>query len=229
MECIYIDFLEEDTTTFEVPDEEARHLKALRINTGDIVQATNGRGLVSEMLIERLGKTEFLASPIRFVENFGEPDTFISIGMGILEDKDRMEFALEKSIELGAKEFFPLITDFTQKTKFNNERMNAKAIASIKQCKRACLPTIHEPLSFSQMMLKLNSFDTIILADENGVSPDKEHISGKVLLLIGPEGGFSERELSNLSSPEIIKWALGNRRLRAETALIAALSFAGVM
>lgn len=228
MECIYLPNLTEQNDKFVIPQDEAKHLKALRINTGDIIMATNGFGLMAELLIERGGKNDFQASPIKFQPNYGENQRSISVAVGLLDDKSRLEFALEKAIELGITEFIPILSDYSQTSKYNSERMKTKAVSAIKQCKRSRLPILPNPIKFSELLARFDEYDTIVLADEFGTSPSMENVGNKVLILIGPEGGFSEREIAQLIQFDILKWNLGARRLRAETALISAVSFVSV-
>ncbi|MPN46579.1 hypothetical protein SDC9_194170 [bioreactor metagenome] len=106
------------------------------------------------------------------------------------------------------------------------ERLIAKAISAIKQCKRSRLPKIHLPQTIDSLISNIDTlnYQNIFLADENGVKPQINiHNSKNSIIFVGAEGGFSEREL-NLFPTKTIKWNLGNRRLRAETAAISMLS-----
>jgi RsmE family RNA methyltransferase len=138
-----------------------------------------------------------------------------------------------------------LQTDFSQQTKINSERLYNKSIAAIKQCKRSCLPTIYPPILLDKLIERIadNSnndyFDSnhcknqnaqIILADEKGILPMKTLQTSEAnnsIVFVGAEGGFSEREIK-LFPNTITKWKLGNRRLRAETAAITAVSILSI-
>lgn len=224
MECIFIDSLRLEDNRIDVPESEARHLKALRINSGDFLLASNGKGLVCKLLIERIGKNEYRANIIERFPMQGEPKRNITVALGILDDKARFEFALEKSIELGVNKFIPLITEFSSKGKISLERLNQKAIAALKQCKRSMMPIITTPMKANQLADEFSNYDNKILADEFGSKPNPMELEDNILILIGPEGGFSDNEVKLFESSNLTKWALGNRRLRAETALIAGLS-----
>ena len=125
-------------------------------------------------------------------------------------------------MELGVSLFIPLLTDYSHKKAPNATRLQAKAIAAMKQCKRSRLPDIFEPINL-QDIIKFE-FEKIILADEQGIKPILPQESKSILLLVGPEGGFSTKEIKFLSKLNIEKWRFANRRLRSETAAIFGLS-----
>lgn len=226
MECIYIENLNDNDISISVPLDEAKHLKALRINSNEKILITNGKGLSAISTVERKNKNEYIAHTDKYIYNVGELNCLLSIAIGILDSKDRFEFAIEKCIELGVAEIFPLVLDYSQSTKINMERLIAKAISAIKQCKRSRLPKIHLPQTIDSLISNIDTlnYQNIFLADENGVKPQINiHNSKNSIIFVGAEGGFSEREL-NLFPTKTIKWNLGNRRLRAETAAISMLS-----
>ncbi len=229
MECIYIETLGRDSRAIAVPADEAAHLKALRVNTGDHILVTNGRGLCAQSIVNRVGKLDFSVEPYNFIEEHSELPFRLGLAIGILDNRDRMEFALEKAVELGTTDFFPLQAERSQKMNVPAARLEMKAIAALKQCKRARLINIHPPLLLESLLEK-SGFENCILADEDGITPHSAHLKKSTLIIVGPEGGFSDSELKIIKNhPGIISWRLGSRRLRAETAAISALSFASFM
>lgn len=225
MECIYIANLSENSKRLLVPFDEARHLKALHLQTGDKVMVTNGMGCVAITELERTSKTEYIANVQETMLNYGELPHKVALAIGILDDKSRFEFVLEKCVELGVCEIFPLILDFSQKKEINRERSQAKMIAAVKQCKRACVPYLHPEQTLDQLFSPdgvYHRYDNLILADEKGSAPCR--LEGNSILFVGCEGGFSNRELT-LFPNNVVSYTLGSRRLRAETAAIVALTF----
>lgn len=224
MECIYLPELSKNLQIIRVTDSEARHLRALRIKDNERILITNGAGLMCQASVRREKKDEYIAIIEHFLdENYGELPKELAIGVGILHDRERFEFILEKSVELGVSLFIPLLTDYSHKKAPNATRLQAKAIAAMKQCKRSRLPDIFEPINL-QDIIKFE-FEKIILADEQGIKPILPQESKSILLLVGPEGGFSTKEIKFLSKLNIEKWRFANRRLRSETAAIFGLSF----
>ncbi len=224
MEAIYLPELNEEQNEYKLPSDELNHVKVMRLNVGDKLLAINGNGITAVCAIKSITKKEAIVEIMEYFFNQGENNFDISVAIGILDNKERMEFALEKVVELGAVAFYPLITEFTQRKIINVERFVQKAIAATKQCKRSKLIKIFEAQKFSEFINNISIFQTIILADENGeknIPTNANHIC----ILVGPEGGFSSKEINIIKSlPNTISLNLGNRRLRAETALITAIS-----
>lgn len=224
MECIYWPELSKNDQVIEIDGKEAKHLKVLNTKSGAKILITNGNGLCAEARAERIAKERYKADVIEFRENLGELPYRLGVAMGILDKRDRLEFALEKSIELGISDFYPLITKYTQKNKIQDERLFLKAIAAIKQCKRAKLPTIHAPIDVKNIDETAAEYDKIILLDENGSRPCFNDKQENILIVCGPEGGFDYSEIEMIKGlPNTSLTALGNRRLRAETAAISAV------
>jgi 16S rRNA (uracil1498-N3)-methyltransferase len=220
MECLYYPNLDENTSDFILSNDEAKHAKALRVQTGDEILISNGKGNIAKCKFETINKYETKLSLIEFLDNSNENKIYVHAALGILDNKDRFEFALEKAVELGCHEFTPLITDYSSSKKLNINRLNSKALAAMKQSKRSFLPRINQPTEIEDLIN--STVSQIIIADING----KPNISidENVILFVGPEGGFSEKEIKLINSKNSIKMSLGFTRLRAETALIASLS-----
>lgn len=234
MECIYLPELNIDNKYYQINSTEAHHLKVLRLQSAEQVLITSGKGISALATIVRNSKNDFSVNIKEYYFNKGEINFKIGLAIGILDNKDRFEFAIEKSTELGVSDIFPLITDYSQQTKINKERLITKTINVIKQCKRSILPTIHNPITTLELLndnekkldcynLSLN-FDRIILGDEYGIVPEKEtHKISNSIIFIGSEGGFSKKELDVFDEKKVIKWNFGNRRLRTETAAITGI------
>jgi 16S rRNA (uracil1498-N3)-methyltransferase len=227
MECIYYPELNRTSKEVTISGKQAYHLKALRLNVGDSLFLTNGKGVLAEVLIIKIQKDNYTIDVKNINENYGELSVALGLAIPILDNRERFEFALEKAIELGISDFYPIITKYTQKKIINIERLKQKAIAAIEQCKRSVLPNIHEPIRL-QELLKLNSpYEQFIISDMDG-----EYLQDNVpstplrmsLIFVGPEGGFSDDELELFHSDARCSFIkLSSRRLRAETAAITVL------
>lgn len=140
------------------------------------------------------------------------------------------EFIVQKATEMGVSEIHPVITKHTIKDKTNSERLNLVAIEAAEQCERLDVPHIHE-IEELEKVLKKYSDHKIILCDETGKGDAAAEVlsklghGGKYAVLIGPEGGFSDLEISLMHSMKNVHpIGLGPRILRAETAIITALA-----
>lgn len=221
MECLYIPNLDINSENILIEDDEFRHLKALHTRIGDSILISNGNGTmvtVSITEIERRSASARIVSK----EFMPKADYKLGLALGILDNKDRFEFALEKAVELGATDFYPLLCRYSQKQKVNLERLANKSISAIKQSKRAWNINIHNAITIEELL----SIDdnTIYFADMESTNKLK-YLEGNSVLLVGPEGGFSaEEEAIIRKGQNVNSFTLGSNRLRAETAAIAGLT-----
>ena len=228
MECIYSEKLTGDIDFIEISGSEAKHLHVLRMQAGNTINISNGKGLLADAIIENCSKKSFNCQILKLHKYKGELPAKLDIAFGILSDRNRQEFLIEKCTELGATNFMPLITEHSQKSRINMSRLNSKALSAMKQCKRSVLPKLFQPITLKYLLSNITDHDNIILADEKGEIPENTTLNGTTLIFTGPEGGFSKSELELINKMEPIKWNLGNRRLRAETAAIFAAGIASI-
>jgi 16S rRNA (uracil1498-N3)-methyltransferase len=225
MECLYISDLVENSDIIILNEAESKHTKSLRLSIGDEVLVTNGDGLSAVCILEEYSKKGNTLKCRNFFRNLNELRYEITLAVGVLDNPDRFEFVIEKAVELGASEIVPIISKFSGNKHVRYERAIAKSVAALKQSKRSILPIYSEPVYLSQLYDKFDNWDVVILADENGEK--KLNLEGmkKILILCGPEGGFSEEEIAIINkSKNIQNVKLGSSRLRSETAAISALS-----
>ncbi len=222
MECFYLPELQSASGQISLYDEEFRHLQVLRIREGESLLLSNGKGLCCHArLLRSSGKSAEL-NVVSQVQNDGEPGNYVRLAIGLLDNKDRMEWLVEKGTELGLREITFVHTRYSSKRPIAHSRLTAKAIAALKQCRRSYLPLINEATSLSQLLQSCTQ-DHLILADPLGELPIRT--SGSVCAFVGPEGGFHEDERTLLlADPRSRSWKLSNSRLRAETAALSITS-----
>lgn len=144
--------------------------------------------------------------------------------------KARTDFIVEKATELGVSALQPVITDYTQSQRVRTDRMRLLAIEAAEQTERMDLPVIHEAAPLAKVLATWDPGTPLIYCDEGGgASPLSERanqLAGQPAgVLIGPEGGFSPKEREMLRALEfVIPITLGPRILRAETAVVSALT-----
>ena len=149
----------------------------------------------------------------------------ISIAISILKNPTRFEWFIEKATEIGVHSIIPLLCDHTEKENFRYERMKNIIISAMLQSQQTWLPQLHQP----------KKFNTFINEEFNGLKliahcakEEKKSISEVIdqqknkLILIGPEGDFSQSEINTALQKKFIPVTLGNTRLRSETAGIVA-------
>lgn len=201
--------------TVPLPDEEARHARVLRVREGEEVEVfdANGRNFAGRFGDGRIAVENETANR--------EPRTAISLAMSII-NLDKFELVLQKATELGVASFVPLVTDRMEvrieRVRGKEERWRKIVLEAVKQSGRSKIPPIEPPVKFDEAIAQ-PGHKIVFDADAEPQTTDNRQ---PTTLFIGPEGGFSERELALARNHGASFERLGPRRLRAETAAIAA-------
>ena len=140
--------------------------------------------------------------------------------------KGRVDWLVEKAVELGVAHLQPVITQRTIVDKLNLERMRAHIVEAAEQCGRTALATIAEPVKLDAWLKGRDPKRTLYFADETGGAPaPTAFVPGPAVILTGPEGGFTPEEGASIrAAPNARAISLGPRILRAETAALAAVA-----
>ncbi len=223
MNLFYSNFNKSDSDII-LDEIDSKHLsKSLRKKAGDIIRVTNGEGIEIRGEIIRLGKN----IKIKIINKIKhrKKDISIHIAMSPLKNPSRFEWFVEKSTEIGISEITPIITKFSEKKKVNINRLNKIIISSMKQSNQFYLPKVNPIISFEDF-LKFNKDYKLIAHLKNSNSFNKKTIGskGKIVVMIGPEGGFSEDEILIAGKEKIKEISFGKNRLRSETAGVFAVS-----
>lgn len=207
-------------------EEESKHcIKVLRLQKGDSLHLTDGKGhLAKAEIIEANPKKCVLQ--ILDIEQFPQKKDFkIHLAVAPTKNADRMEWLVEKCIEIGIDEISFFQAQHSERQHFNLERLQKKAIAALKQSLHLHLPKMNALLSFKNLIANSRE-DQKFIAYVDSQNPSKLFESAKknqsYLVLIGPEGDFSTQELDLALKNNFQKISLGNSRLRTETAGIVA-------
>jgi 16S rRNA (uracil1498-N3)-methyltransferase len=220
---------EPGTATAWLDAEEARHaIKSLRLKPGDRAIGTDGVGAWLVCRIVALGRDQVELEVVEERAEVGEKPQRVGMALSVLHKPDRMEWFMEKSVELGVTDIFPYVGKRTVKTGFREDRMEKILVAALKQCLRTRLPKLHEVMDFPDL-LEVDRFSLRILAQgdvEQPLGRLQERIAQapSVLGIIGPEGDFAPDELAAAKQAGVELVRLGNNRLRSETAAIHLLS-----
>jgi len=214
--------------TISLDRESAHYLgRVLRLKPGDRINLFNSEdGEFTAELIE-LGKQQALIQIHGPIQNQADSKLSIHLGLG-LSRGERMDYAIQKSTELGVYSITPLVTDYCE-VKLSEERQRNRqthwqrvAVSACEQCGRSMVPTVSLPQTLEQW---LDEHPGGILLDSRADSRlAEQQIGDSVNVLIGPEGGFSEQELAVARQCGYRVIRLGPRVLRTETAPVTALS-----
>lgn len=208
--------------TIELTEQEASHAsKVLRKGVGSEIFVMNGEGVRYRGEIETVGKRKVLVA-IKETQRFKAPETEIVLALGLIKKRDRLEFAVEKGVELGISEFILFRGDHTEPFKVRLDRLEAAVLSATKQSLRVFKPAVKIQESLESLIEQENSEVQFIHADQQGDADCHEFSNGlnRAVLVVGPEGGLSERERGLLTRKKAYKLRLGDYRLRAETAAI---------
>jgi 16S rRNA (uracil1498-N3)-methyltransferase len=212
-----------------IDDDEFNHLvHVMRKKEGDTVRIVDGVGNAYDVTLLTLKKKTAIGKIYNTYSKHNEPTIEVSLAAGVLKNPSRFDFLVEKATELGVKEIIPLKTERTIPSHAKTERWQKLALAAMKQSCRSYLPLVHPLTPLSSVLHACSTYKIVLIAhknDEQTTVPIRNSISdGRVLLLVGPEGGFSDEEFAHARVAGCIPLSLGIRRLRTETAAIVALS-----
>jgi len=213
-------------STIPLDMDESKHLRAFRLAEGEMVKLTNGKGLCLHCTVEWQNKTAVLTAVSS--ETIAADEPRLTLAIAPTKNNDRLEWLIEKSIELGISKVVLIEGDHSERAFVKNERLYRLAIAALKQSQRFWLPDITEVQSFDSLVNNSNDEQKFIAhCAEDGEKQLLKNccISGKnTLICIGPEGDFSSREIALAKSKEFQSVSLGDARLRTETAGLFAVS-----
>lgn len=210
---------------------EYKHLaKVLRKKPGDEITLTDGKLNVYACKIEDVNSNAVKCKIEKIQTGLYEPQKKVTLFLSPLKNLSRFEFAVEKAVELGVSKIQPVITEHTiQKNEFSEtkkERLRKIIISAMCQSQRCHLPELRESLTLNKMIeqtqndkIKIVMFE---FSKDSGLEETADN-GNELDLLIGPEGGFSEKEIELLSGNGWKVKSLGNRKLRAETAAIVSV------
>ena len=207
-----------------LPSDESRHcVKVLRQQPGDSLTVVDGRGTFYEGTITQAHPK---ACAFDIVRSWSEPVPSYSIHLAIAPTKnlDRTEWLVEKAVEIGVNELSFIRCDHSERRVLKTDRLLKKAIAAMKQSGRATLPVVHELQPLERFLAQDNSAKSLqqFMAY---VNPDNPHhlahaarSGSSYVILVGPEGGFSQQEVAHAKDSKYSIVSLGPYRLRTETA-----------
>lgn len=239
MECFIAERsnIDEERGELILIGDEAKHaVRSLRMKEGELLIATDLLGVCYKSEITSISKIskdvwEARCTILEKLPNHNESPKHIHLVIGILQQTSKFEEVLEKCTELGVKEFTPLVSSRSEKTDVNIDRCERILRSSTKQVSRSTKPVLNPKGELKEVLVKLRESGYQILTFHE--QPDiQESLTTSTLdspptaLLIGPEGGFTDEEIGIAKNFGAKVLSLGTRRLRAETAAIAACAIA---
>lgn len=224
-------------STYVLPEAESKHaLKVMRLKIGDEIYLTDGAG---NMYCTRIVNNDIKACMVEVVhkESHYQPLNYqLHIAVAPTKNTDRLEWFAEKAVEIGVSRISAIVCDNSERVSVKADRLQRIMIAAMKQSLRAYVPQLDVNVPFKDLLLSYQYVNVPKLIAYCGASPvPKVPLKQAVrpgepaLVLIGPEGDFSEKEFNMALEQGFTPITLGNMRLRTETAALFACATFGVI
>ncbi|MEN8786665.1 MAG: RsmE family RNA methyltransferase, partial [Flavobacteriales bacterium] len=199
-----------------------------RKKEGDILSVMDGKGGLFECKLIQISSKKSLVE-ILGSKKFDKTNR-LHIGIAPTKNNNRMEWFLEKATEIGISEITPLLCSRSERKVLKNERMHKIILAAAKQSKSFHVPVLNEMISFSSFVKKVESKQKFVAHCEEDSEKKTLHNHNllnteSTVILIGPEGDFTAKEIEEAKSHNFEELSLGESRLRTETAAMVACAY----
>lgn len=231
MPRFYVDFALSPDSVVELPDNVVRHLNVLRVKNTEEIVLFNGNGKAYPALPEVLEKRRASVRILREEVTDNESPLNITLVQAV-SSAERMDFTLQKSVELGVAEIRPVISERCV-VRLSGERAEKRVarwqeivVSACEQSGRNIVPKVLPLTTYAQALQQLPQETTKLLMSLNRAQKlsDVQPQSGKVVFMVGPEGGWTEKEEQQAFDVGFQSVTLGKRVLRTETASLAAIA-----
>lgn len=220
--------IEGDIVHLTDPDLLHQLTRVLRVRGGTHIVLLDGSGVECDVELTTIGRSEIIGRVIGRRANRAEPSIEITLFQAIPKSPTKFETILQHSTEIGITHFVPLVTERTEVTTLRNlDRLTRILRESSEQSERGIIPTLAAPMHFENA---IETTGTRLIADSYVDHPLLRDIiptirnERAINLFVGPEGGFSEREIAAAVDAGVVNFSLGSRILRTETAGVAIAS-----
>lgn len=214
--------------TFDISDRDLIHQwrTVFRYNVGSQVILFDGGGVDYLSLITGLRSSGATLEVVEKKKNKNMPKINLTLCVGLIK-KDNFEFVVQKATELGVSKVIPVLCERSEKKNINMERLQKIAIEASEQSGRGDVPTVGDIIGLSDLLKS-----SVLPKEKIVLHPDGQYIGDmlqtkmpkELAVFVGPEGGFSDKEIKEFAEHNILSVSLGPQILRAETASIAVAS-----
>src|SRR5690606_21777643 len=228
MHLFYTPTIEPHYREFILSEDESKHaIRVLRLAAGDTIYLVDGiGGWYTAKILDPHPKRTTL-SILQVEQDYEKPAYYLHVAVAPTKNMDRMEWFLEKATEIGIQEITPIVSTHSERKEVKTERLHKVVVPAMKQSLKAYLPKVNPAISLQQFFDRVQSEEYTTKAIAHCADGEKQYLAnvctpkGKYLILIGPEGDFSENEIAQALSLGYQPVSLGNSRLRTETAAVA--------
>lgn len=216
--------------TLTLPDAAAHHVaRVMRRREGDTLVLFDGAGVEVSAHIAAISRREVQVNIDERLTAL--PESRLAVHLGLAVGKgDRMDFAIQKAVELGVAAVTPLYTHHGdvrlkgERAQKKREHWQAVAVSACEQCRRASVPSVHPAIALEEWLGARDETLRLVLHPYSAGPLAQHEAPDSAALLVGPEGGLSDEEVARAHAHGFHSWILGPRILRMETAPIVALS-----
>ena len=223
-------------SNYLLSEEESAHcIRVLRKKTGDSIQTVDGKGGWYKAEVIDTNPKKCAIKIIESSKEYGKRDFYLHMAVAPTKNIERFEWFLEKATEMGIDEITPLICYRSERTSVKTERLNKILVSAMKQSLKAYLPKLNEAVSFKNFLNVDFVGQKFIAHCQSLENSNKIHLKNlyqkkqNALILIGPEGDFTEEEIQLTLKKKNIEISLGISRLRTETAAVLATNVINLM
>lgn len=218
---------------FSLNEEESRHCKkVLRLKEGDIIYITDGKGSLFKSEILEISEKKTYVNILETKNNFEKRPYNLHIAIAPTKNIERIEWFVEKTTEIGIDKISFLLCENSERKLIKTERLNKIIEAAMKQSYKTYHPLVSEMIKFEDFIKNNSSQQKFIAHCEDS---NKEYLANLIqkksdyIILIGPEGDFSTKEIALALEYNFLAISLSNSRLRTETAAIVACDIISII
>ena len=229
-------FISNDTSApyATLQPEESRHcVRVLRMTVGDELWVTSGDGTMCRARLATPDPDNCEVEIVERIENYQPRPFHLHLAVAPTKNNARLEWFVEKAVEIGIDRITPVICDHSERGNLKTDRLDKLALSAMKQSLKATRPLIDPPVKLLDFLQNLNSqfskFVCYCSGNERHTLRQLYTSGTDALVLIGPEGDFSEREITTALQLGFQPVTLGDSRLRTETAALYATTVLNFM
>lgn len=209
-------------------EEESKHcIRVLRMGLGDELYLTDGRGTMYRCKVVDDNAKRCTVEVVESIPEYEKMSYGLTMAVAPTKNIDRFEWFLEKATEVGITEVYPIECAHSERRQIKDEREEKVITSAVKQSLKAYHPTLH-PMTDVREVIRMDFDGEKYIAHCNAALGEREYLGslikkgGNNLILIGPEGDFSEEEITFALRNGFKAISLGKERLRTETAAVVA-------
>jgi 16S rRNA (uracil1498-N3)-methyltransferase len=218
--------------TLTLGEEDSKHcVKVLRMGEGDTIEVVDGNGTLYTCRITMAHPKRCAVEVVERVEQLPHWGCRIVLGIAPTKNLDRMEWLVEKCVEMGVDRIIPLRCRNSERTVLKTERLRKIMVSAMKQSLKATLPQLDEMTAVEQVLVEpfdgtrcIAYCDALLPREARQTLAGVYQAGGDVMVLIGPEGDFSPEEVQAARAAGFLPVTLGESRLRTETAGMMAVA-----